>query len=359
MKTLDWYLFQRMIGAVLRTLLALVLIYILVDVLTHRDVDIMRYDVPAAVVLRYYVNFVPQLVYRVAPFAVLVGALLVFGDAAQNNEITAVLAGGISLRRLVAAPVLVALLFALGLYYGNDTVGASAAWEVNRIETGYFSRNPDVERNGVSWANLSGDWTCHIAKFNRTALTGEDVLMYSRTPRAVQQVQARRIYWDETKRQWILEDGRWFTLDAKETLATGSRIRQRPAPFTETPDELFALEKPVETKTTRQLLGEIVSAEKRAMPAGGLRVDYYAKFSQPALSFVMVWLAIPFAMRLRRGGLAISFAASIVVAIAYLLVFSFTMSLGHAERLSPVVAAWLANGLFFALGVTLFWRTPT
>jgi lipopolysaccharide export LptBFGC system permease protein LptF len=35
------------------------------------------------------------------------------------------------------------------------------------------------------------------------------------------------------------------------------------------------------------------------------------------------------------------------------------MSLGHHGRLSPPVAAWLANALFFAAGAFLFWRTPT
>jgi len=358
MKILDFYLARRMIGTLARTLLALVMIYILIDVLTHRD-DITRYDVPTNVVLRYYLNSIPQLIYRVAPFAMLVASLLVLGDAVQNNEITAVLSGGISLRRFVVIPILVAGAFAFGLYYVNEEVGAEAAKEAERIETGYFSRNPDMERGGISWANLSGGWTCHIAKFNRIALTGENVLMYARTPESVQQIEARRIYWDEAAKKWMLEDGRWFTLNAQETAASGLRIRQQAAPFSETPDALFALEKKMETKTRRQLLAEIGSAEKRAVPAGALWVDYYAKFSQPALSFVMIWLAIPFAMRLRRGGLAISFATSVAIAIAYLLVFSVTMAMGHADRLSPLVAAWLANGLFFAIGVFLFWRTPT
>ena len=73
----------------------------------------------------------------------------------------------------------------------------------------------------------------------------------------------------------------------------------------------------------------------------------------------MIWLAIPFAMRLRRGGLAISFGASIAVAISFLILFVIGMTLGHVDRLPPLAAAWLANGVFLAIGLVLFYRTPT
>jgi lipopolysaccharide export system permease protein len=346
-------------ASLLRALFALVLIYVLIDWLTHREVDIARYDVPATVVFQYYLNFVPQILLRVAPFAVLISALLVLGDAAQNNEVTAVLAGGISLRRLVRMPVAIALVLSGALFLMNETLGTTAAQQTQRIEQGYFSRSMETERRGVSWANLSGGWTCHIGKFNRIALTGEDVLIYLRTPQEIQQVEARRIYWDERLGQWILEDGGWYTFDPGATRLIPSRIRQRPAPFAETPEQLFALEEPAETKSAEELLRDIESATERSAPVARLLVDYHAKFSQPAVSFVMVWLAVPFAMRLRRGGLAIGFGTSLVIAIAYLLVYAIAMSLGYAGRIGPPIAAWSANAAFFAVGLFLFWRTPT
>lgn len=359
MKTLDRYLLRRMVGTLLRTLTALVAIYVLIDLLTHRDIDIAKYDVPGSVVVRYYLAFIPQILYRVAPFAVLVSGLLVLGDTAQNNETTAVLAGGISLRRFVFVPVLVCLLFAVGLFAFNETIGAEAARAATQLDESYFSRNKDIKRTGISWANLSGKWTCHVDKFNRIALTGEGILIHSTSGAEAEQIEARRMYWDETAGKWILEDGRWYVFTEDSTAVRGSRIRQQPAPFSETPDELFALEQPMETKTSKELMDEILNAEKRALPASTLWVDYHAKFAQPALSFVMIWLAIPFAMRVRRGGLGISFGISIIIAIVYLVVFSVTMSLGHADRLSPPIAAWLANALFFVAGAYLFWRTPT
>ncbi len=359
MKTLDRYLLFRMGGALLRALLALSLIYVLIDLLTHRMIDIRKFDVTPAIVIQYYLNFLPDVIQRIAPFALLISALLVLGDAAQHNEVTAVTAGGISLRRFVRMPILIALLLALSLFGMNETFGAAAAAEAERIEKAYFSNTDPTERKGISWANLSGSWPCHIGKFNRIALTGQEVLMYSRTADTVQQIEAHRIYWDESRGQWIMEDGRWYTADPRWETVRGKMIRQDAAPFAESPDALFALENPSETKTTQQLKQDIANAEERNIPALRLEVDYYAKYAQPILSFVIVWLAIPFAMRLRRGGMAIGFAASVIIAIAYLLLFSISMSLGYAGRLSPQVAAWAANAAFFAVGLVLFWRTPT
>ena len=359
MTIIDRYLFRRLAAALAKALLALVALYVLVDLLTHRDDAILRYDVAWPVVARYYLDLVPQVVYRVAPLALLVSALLVLGDSAQHNEITSALAGGISLRRFCRAPVVLALAFAAGLFVMEETVGVRATQRAIRVENTYFLQKLDTGRGGISWANLSGDWTCHMAKFNRLALTGENVFIHSIRKDAIEQIEARRIFWDETQGKWFLEDGVWMVFDAGVTTRSATRITQCPAPFSETPQELFALTAPPETKTVRQLAADIAAASARGMPVKRAWVDFHAKFAQPALCFVMVGLAIPFAVRLRRGGLAVSFGASIVIAIVYLVLFNVCMTLGHAERLSPVVAAWLPNAVFLGGGVGLFLKTPT
>jgi lipopolysaccharide export system permease protein len=311
-------------------------------------------------VAQYYLLFTPHMIYQVAPLALLVSALLVLGECAQHNEVTATLAGGVSLRRFSRMPILVALALAVGLFAMEQVWGAAATRKAIEVENTYFSRNPDIAREGVSWANLGGRWTCHVVgKFNRIALTGEEVLLSSIRDDAVEQIEADRIFWDEEREEWMLEDGRWFTFDPGISSASERRITQCPAPFSETPDELFALEKPSDTKSVSQLADAIRSAQSRAMPVGRLWADYHAKFSWPALSFVMIGLAIPFALRLRRGGLAISFGASIAIAMVYLLIYYVSMSLGHAERLPPAVAAWAANAIFLTAGLVLFVKTPT
>lgn len=360
MTLLDRYIGRRFLSALLKTIVALLALFVLIDLLTARRADIMSYDVPAGIVIRYYAAYLPWILMQMAPLAVLVSGLLVLGAAAQNQEVTAALAGGISLWRLVRMPLTVSLALAVGLAAMNETFGARATATALSIDSRYFSKNPESERRGVSWAHLSENWSCHVLKFNRIALTGEGVFLDAIGPGQVEQIRANRIYWDDARREWILEDGRWLVFGADvDTIVDDQRITQRPAPFTETPAELFALETPADAKTARQLAGEIEQATVHRMPVQRHWVDFHAKFSRPSLAFVMIWLAIPFALRLRRGGIAVGFGLSIAIAMLYLMLYSAGMGLGYLGKLPPFMAAWLANALFLVTGLALFRTTPT
>jgi lipopolysaccharide export system permease protein len=360
MTILDRYFLRRFLVTVLRTAISLVALYCVIDMLSERRSEILQHDVPWNIVLQYYASAAPMLLYQVMPLAILVAGLMVFGDAAQKNEVTAVLAGGVSLRRLVAAPVIAAALVAGSMFLLHETVGAASYREAERINNAYFQLSADGRRSGVSWANLEGGWTCHILKFNRLALTGEQVYMYALRDDANEQIVARRIYWDENRATWILEDGSHMAYAPDWSMRRRqSRITQAPAPIQETPETLFALDAPADSKTSGELAQAIAQAEIRGLQAKEHWVDYYAKFSYPAINFVMIWLAIPFAFRLRRGGLAIGFGLSVAIALVYLMVYGASVGLGQLGNLHPIAAAWMANALFFAAGCVLFLRTPT
>ena len=362
MTILDRYLGSRILSTLVKTMVSLVLLFVLIDLLTHRRGDIVRHEVPWHAVARYYAAMAPRLLYayQIAALSMLVSALLVLGAAAQRNEVMAALAGGVGLRRLARMPVLIAAALAVAVFVMQETIGVRANREVERLDAQYFPESGHNKRPGVSWARLEGGWTCHVMKFNRIALTGENVFMHAIRPGVVEQIQAHRIFWDPDVGQWLLEDGRWFVFNTdKDWEGEVQRITQRAAPIRESPEVLFALDRDPDTKTVGQLAADIRRARRHGIPVRGHWADLHAKFSIPALSFVMIWLAIPFAMRLRRGGLAIGFGVSIAIALTYLMVFRVTMGLGHIERLGPAAAAWSANLAFLAFGLVLFRKTPT
>ena len=362
MTLLDRYLFQRTFAALLRTLVSLLLIYVVFDLLTHRSAAILQNDVPWSVVLAYYSWELPIVLYQfqLAPLAMLVAALLVLGAAAQHNEFTAMLAGGIGLRRIILGPVLVAVLLTVAVFSLQETVGVQAAERTQSIVARYFAHNPEENRSGISWTNLAGGWKCHIRKFNRIALTGEDALLLLYQPDRVQRIEARRIYWDDALRHWILEDGVASIFFPREAMAARhNRVTQTVAPITESPDDLFAIDKNPAAQTATELMANIERAESRGVPVHRLKVDWHGKFAKPALCFVMIWLAVPFALRLRLGGIGVGFGLSIAIALAYLLVFGLIQGLGYLGRIPPIAAAWGANLLFLGLGLVLYLRTPT
>lgn len=360
MKLLDRYLAVRFLGALVRTLTVFTALYILVDLLSTRLQQIQKYDVSWRIVIEYYVFLVPYVVSQyVAPLAVLTAGLFVFGETAQNNEVTAALAGGISLRRFVRIPLFMGFLFSMVLFSVQEGFGPSAYRHARDLDRKFFGSDSMSKRGPVTWANLATGWTCHILKFNRLALTGEGVVMYARQNERQYLIEARSIFWDPDKRAWFLQRGTEYEFEPATQTRRSKRISRAPAPITESPERLFAYEQSPETKTLTEMRRDLAEARTRDMYVAPLEVKFHQRFSQPILSFVMIFLAVPFGMRLKRGGFAVSFGAAIGLAVVYLLLFFLASGLGQMGRLPAVVSAWLASWVFFVASVWLLVKTPT
>jgi lipopolysaccharide export system permease protein len=374
MNTMDRYFVGKIVATLLRTLLAFALLYVLIDFLTSRQSRIDRYEIPWSIVLQYYASHVPAFIFRfqAVSLALLVATLFVLGKAAQSSEITALLAGGVSIGRIARAPIAVALVLFLGVFAFENTFGVDCAEMAREIDQKHFRRAQLDLGRGPSWTRLGEkNWSCHILRFNRVALTGTDVFMHAFNDDGMEEIRADRIYWDPDTNQWILEDGRWSTIwrgqdgggepgiAQRLSRKDGRRLTQMPAPFDETPDMLFALEQPADTKTIVDLYADLQDADKLGVPSTSARVAFHTKFSRPALCFVIVWLAIPFALRVRRGGIFLSFGLSLAMGLAYVTLYAMAIGLGNLELLPPIIAAWLANVVFLAVGITLFRRIPT
>ena len=362
MTLLDRYLVRRMVATILKVLFGLVFLFVTIDLLTHRQDSIIKYEIPWAVVAEYYLTFIPRILfeYQAIPLAVLVAGLMVLGRAAQDNEITAALAGGIGLRRLAAGPIALASVIAVLSLVIQETAGARAIADARRIEREYFSRFDDTREKGVSWNGLGDGWMCYTLKFNRAALTGQDIYIHKITPERFAEIRARRLWWSTEKSQWTIEDGTWMAFDrTRDWEQQARRITQEPAPFNEPPSALFALEAPANTKGIGELGADIARAETLGLPTTSARVDYWAKLARPALAIIMMLIAVPFAVRVRRGGLAAGFGISIVVGIVYVLLFYGGLGLGYLAIVPPILAAWTANVLFFAVGLNQLLRAPS
>jgi lipopolysaccharide export LptBFGC system permease protein LptF len=72
------------------------------------------------------------------------------------------------------------------------------------------------------------------------------------------------------------------------------------------------------------------------------------------ISLVMVLVALPFALRLGRGGALYGIGISIVLGFAYFAVFTFATNLGEAGALPPALAVWSPNLLFAMFAGWLF-----
>src|SRR5690606_29567228 len=101
-------------------------------------------------------------------------------------------------------------------------------------------------------------------------------------------------------------------------------------------------------------LGEhLVLFKRSGIDVKRMEVQYHLKLALPFASFVWVSLGAPLALRSRRSARVFGAALSVLIAFGYFVVSAVFSSLGNNGVISPFAAAWLANLLFFGLGLWL------
>ena len=308
--------------------------------------------------------------YQLAPLSLLIAGLLVFGTFVQRSEYTATLAGGIGLKRIIVAPTIVAVIATITMFFINEIISPPATSRATFIEAHYFGEirsDNENQRSGVFWPQLQGGWKCDIRTFNRQALTGETVFIYLIGDERHEQIEARRIFWDENQNEWILEQGTRTIIDlsqepgrdTKRMTSKTTRITQEKAPFNESPEYLFTSEIDTQTQSIAQLAGLIKKHKSQSTTARRMKLDLNKKIVDPILCILFTILAIPFSIRLGRGGISIGLSVAIFMGLGYLVLASITQSMGYSGQISPIFAAWFPFAVYFSACSFLILRTPT
>ena len=81
-------------------------------------------------------------------------------------------------------------------------------------------------------------------------------------------------------------------------------------------------------------------------------VDLHSKLSTPFLSFIMVLIGIPFALKTSRsGGVALSIGISVIIGFAYGVIYYIFISFGKSGVFPPLLSCWVPTLLFGLAGI--------
>jgi lipopolysaccharide export system permease protein len=131
MKVLTRYLLRTHVGPFLFAFVALTSV-LLINVIAQELASLAGKGLPLDVVLEFFVLSLPANIALTLPMAVLVAVLFTFTTLASENEIAALRASGVDLRRATLPLVVLAALIAIGMVWFNDRVlpAANFRWRV-------------------------------------------------------------------------------------------------------------------------------------------------------------------------------------------------------------------------------------
>jgi Predicted permeases len=111
-KLFDRYIIRQFLVTALFSLFAVLLVFIVIDVMEKLD-DFIDRQATWDIILLYYVYFVPEIIKLVIPVAMLLASLFVTARLSTQNELTAMKSSGVSLYRIMAPYIVVALLVSI------------------------------------------------------------------------------------------------------------------------------------------------------------------------------------------------------------------------------------------------------
>jgi lipopolysaccharide export system permease protein len=139
LKILDKYLIKQFLQTIFFGIMALILIFVVIDMMENLD-DFIDQNVPFDVILHYYFVFTPEIIRLITPIAVLFGALFTAGKAANLSELTAIKATGVSLSRFMLPFILTTILITgFSVVFSGYLVPMANKTKIN-IELEYLKR---------------------------------------------------------------------------------------------------------------------------------------------------------------------------------------------------------------------------
>jgi LPS export ABC transporter permease LptG/LPS export ABC transporter permease LptF len=366
-RILDAYVVREFLNTFLLVLSGFVLLML---VFTFFDLvgDILRNHIPLATVGAYLVNLTPDMLYQIAPLAVLIAALVTFGVLNRNSEIIAMKATGISLYRLVIPIVSIAAILSVSLFLFDQYYLPQANRRQEALRNTIKGRPPQTvlhpEHNWIFGQPRPGEpgrifyyqfFDPDHKEFANLSVFEFDPSTFSLTRR----IFAPRVFWDKNSGSWRFQNG--WVRDMKGAETTGyrdfrqttfSEIHEDPGYFTK--ENLQSQE-----MNFGQLESYISDLRQSGFDTMRLRVALWHKLAYPLIAIVMAVLAIPFALSMGRRGSLTAIAVAIGVALAYFVVNGTFEAMGNVNYLPAAVAAWSSDILFGLVGGYLLLRTST
>lgn len=359
-KILDLYIIRKFIGTFFVALLLIIGIVIIFDISEKID-DFVQNEAPLkAIVFDYYANFIPYFMNMFSPLFVFLTVIFFTSKLAANSEIIAILAGGISFKRLMLPYMFSALVIALFSLTLSIIIIPIANKERIAFETQYIKgkKNYNSGRN-IHYQISPGEFLYveSFSTFNNTAyrMTLETI----NNNRLVSKTTAESAVWDSTKCVWRLK--KYFIREYDESMM--DRIiesgKEKDTTIALTIDDFYRRENTVETLSYSEL-NELIAVQKMRgdKDVQHALIEKHTRFALPFSAFILTVMGVALSSKKRRGGIGLNLGIGIALSFSYILFMKFSQMFVFTDTLPPGIAIWMPNIIYAFVALFLYRIAP-
>ena len=346
---LRWFLF---------CLTGFVSIAVIVDLFENAG-TFLKYHAGMSLVARYELFQLPQFVdYLIAP-TILIAMVVALTGMTRRNEVTAMLAGGVGRRSIVAPMALISLALCVGEFALSEYVLPEANAQRSFVDDTIRGRTNATrsDRRNRWFAAGGGFLRVQAIDADSKVLHGILLLLPSPTAKgAGTRIEGSTAEWNPQEQAWDLRfDVRVTSVDSSGQLAISNPPELR-LPIALKPEDLSFKAEASEEWSVRDLRRIIRERELLKQDARPERIELESRFVFPLAGFMMALLGAPFAFKdQRKGGVEKSFLIGISIPFTYYIVLRFGVArLATTAGMPPILAAWTPNLIFGPVAVYLF-----
>jgi lipopolysaccharide export system permease protein len=305
----------------------------------------------------YYLNYLPYIAYLVCPIALLLAAVFSVGNLAKHFELVALRAAGLSVTRILAPVFWAGVLLSGAMFVLQDQVLPDANQRRFRIQepgANMFDGSDPRERSNYLYTAADGT-LFYFQQYSGQLRDGSIVTaLRLRDGSPVLRVDAAHLQWNDSL-GWRFLDGTVRTFIGDSVAARTFTEWSLPG-FTDPPADLLDERVYPDEMSLAELSRRIAVLRRTGEPSHGLRTHWHFRIASALVNLIMAALGALLAVNAVRTGLARNFGIALLITFLYYVALRIGLVMGENGGLSPVLAAWFGNLVFFPLAVFLWWK---
>ena len=345
---LDRYIVTKFIGTYIYSIILIISIAIVFDVNENLS-KFSTYGAPLkAIAFDYYANFVPYFANLFSPLFVFIAVIFFTSKLAGNSEIIAMLAAGVSFKRLMRPYFLSAALIALVNYY----LGAYIIPHGNIIRQDFEAKykNADKITSASNVQLMVGPGViAYIQQYDDKTKSGYGFSLDKfDKKKLVSHMTASTIRYDtisEDRFHWKAQNYKIRTLKGlREEIKSGSVIDTL---IHMEPMDLVFSKGQQETLTSDELRQYISKqTERGSSNVVQYEVEYHKRIATSFASFILTIIGASLSSRKRKGGMGVSLGIGLGLSFSYILLQTISATFAINADTPPILAAWIPNILY-------------
>lgn len=301
-------------------------------------------NLPGEVLLGYYANSIPEVIYRMVPVASVLAVVFTLSTLNKSSELVALYSTGMSLTR-ICFPMLVWVLLLCGFEFSlGDRILPNFARNKNYIFYNQIKKNPSlysmVKTNKI-WYR-SKDTIFYIKTLNEKTHKAQGLTLYyfNDVWDLMQMITAKEV--DLSGSNWKLSDGTVTVFTADSSFPLTSQFKNKTIVMGEDSKDLTSTAHTSDVLSVGELHQFIKKNREAGLDTVRYEVSYHSKYSYAFAALVMALLGIPFSVtRGRGGGVMKNVGISLGLIFLFWVSYSSFLTLGNYGHLPPIFAAWL------------------